>query len=252
MGEIYRNFLDRIQKNATWFSVPEDVKEELKRSYALNAHILAHTHSDGRISLIADSQMIMLENIFGKHNLISDTEAESATDANPTEETSAPSAGGYIPGAILFPGERIMLQETASYLNRLYERVFAISRDYEERVAISEMQQRCKDCASLRLCPEWKFLPKYRATALYPDGISEKTDCNIDPEDSRMIVSACLSKYGPRGYIIGGEEVDAILPDLKALKDKIEKLLHIESLRTTDNLINKEEDLSPGKLTGVV
>ena len=140
------------------------------------------------------------------------------------------------PGKRLLPDEIEAIQSMASELNRLCGILSPIADCFEERAALATMPRRCKECAGLAVCPEWTFLPKYRATELYPDDIRDDSTCSIPAEEQRSVVSGCLSRIGRRGRS-GDNPIDAIAWDLRALIDRTETLLRTGSLQTIDTRI---------------
>lgn len=158
------------------------------------------------------------------------------TEINREEVGSSLSGSPYMPRRLLLPDETAKLQALETELNRLYEQLFPIAEDYEERLDIVTMPQRCKSCVAIAQCPEWTFLPKYRATELYPEGIQWDSSCNISAEENMMTVSDCLSRIGRKGRS-ADNPIDAIVWDLRVLRDRTGTLLRTGSLQTIDSRI---------------
>ena len=157
-------------------------------------------------------------------------------EINREEVDSSPSDFRYMPGWLLLPDETAKLQALETELNRLYEQLFPIAEDYEERLDIVMMPQRCRSCVAISQCPEWTFLPKYHATELYPEDVQWDSSCNISVEESKMTVSDCLSRIGRKGRS-GDNPIDAVVWDLKVLRDRTGTLLRTGSLQTIDSRI---------------
>ena len=143
----------------------------------------------------------------------------------------APSPHLRFPGRLLRPDELRELQAIASFLRERCNLISPIAGEFEERLAVSTMPRRCKDCAAIQLCPEWKFLPKYQAKDGFQDDSQGRSTSSTTDEMKRSCVTGCLGRTGYRGRS-GDNPIDAILWDARALISKIETLSHTGFLQT--------------------
>lgn len=133
---------------------------------------------------------------------------------------------------LLSPNETRSLQEIENALNRQCVELSSIATRYEEKLALSEMPQRCKECVGLSKCPDWKFLPKYFSTELCPDASHWNASCKIPDEVRMSVVDDCLNSCGRRGNS-GSNPFYAIVEETQALQERIRTLLHKGFLPST-------------------